>query len=158
MRRTKSSSTNEMNCQLRGLSRQGDVTLGFHFQFPFRSSVYPHIISFVHFFTAMSSSSSTDDEESTPPLQFTRQTGRAIASKIIPEGGWGWMICAAAFVTQLIVMGIHNSFGILYTTLLQEYQKSKAETGKLNVSFFVQKKQNTSTDLQENRVAFFFAL
>lgn len=67
------------------------------------------------------------------------------------------MICAAAFVTQLIVMGIHNSFGILYTTLLQEYQKSKAETGKLNVSFFVQKKQNTSTDLQENRVAVFFS-
>ena len=42
------------------------------------------------------------------------------------------MICGAAFVAQLIVMGIHNSFGILYTTLLQEYRKSKAETGMLD--------------------------
>ena len=39
------------------------------------------------------------------------------------------MICTAAFMAQLIVMGIHNSFGILYTTLLEEYKKSKAETG-----------------------------
>ena len=42
------------------------------------------------------------------------------------------MICAAAFGTQLIVMGIHNSFGILYTTLLEEYKKTKAETGTQN--------------------------
>ena len=40
------------------------------------------------------------------------------------------MICGAAFVTQFIVMGIHNSFGILYTTLLEEYKRSKAETGE----------------------------
>ena len=42
------------------------------------------------------------------------------------------MICGAAFVAQLIVMGVHNSFGILYTKLLQEYKKSKAQTGMLN--------------------------
>lgn len=77
------------------------------------------------------SPSGSDNEETTTPQQFTRQSGLVFASKIkiIPEGGWGWVICGAAFVAQLIVMGINNSFGILYTTLLEEYQKSKAETG-----------------------------
>jgi len=80
-------------------------------------------------------SSSGSDKEASPPQQFTRQSRFAFGSniKIIPEGGWGWAICAAAFVAQLIVMGIHNSFGILYTTLLEEYQKSKAETGMLDL-------------------------
>lgn len=79
------------------------------------------------------SSPGSDNGETGPPQQFTRQNRFAFASniKIIPEGGWGWVICVAAFVAQLIVMGIHNSFGILYTTLLEEYKKSKAETGML---------------------------
>ena len=84
----------------------------------------------------MSSSRSSLDEESPPSPPIAGLLGLAsfAASKIrlIPEGGWGWVICAAAFVTQLIVMGIHNSFGILYTTLLEEYKKSKAETGKVH--------------------------
>lgn len=93
-------------------------------------------------FSTEMSSSGSENEESTPPLQISRQARLALASKIkiIPEGGWGWVICTAAFVAQLIVMGIHNSFGILYTTLLEEYKKSKAETGMLrfflkNVNF-----------------------
>ena len=59
----------------------------------------------------------------------------SIASKIrlIPEGGWGWVICVSAFFTQLIVMGINNSFGILFTTLLEEFKKSKAETGNIQL-------------------------
>ena len=93
-------------------------------------------------------SSSGSDKETSPAQQFTRQNRFAFASsiKIVPEGGWGWAICGAAFVAQLIVMGIHNSFGILYTTLLEEYQKSKAETGMLdlllNILLFVRKEQN----------------
>ena len=81
------------------------------------------------------SSPGSYNEETGPPQQFTRQNRFAFASsiKIIPEGGWGWVICGAAFVAQLIVMGIHNSFGILYTTLLEEYKKSKAETGMLDL-------------------------
>ena len=80
----------------------------------------------------MSSSRSQEDEEPDSSPHFEGRLELALASKIriIPEGGWGWVICVAAFVTQLIVMGIHNSFGILYTTLLGEYKKSKAETGK----------------------------
>ena len=50
--------------------------------------------------------------------------------KLIPEGGWGWAICAAAFLSQFIVLGIHNSFGILFAFLLEEFGKSKAATGK----------------------------
>ena len=80
----------------------------------------------------MSSSRSLHEEDSTLPSPISRQRGLELTAKIrlIPEGGWGWVICAAAFVTQFIVMGVHNSFGILYTTLLEEYKKSKAETGE----------------------------
>lgn len=93
------------------------------------------------------SSSRSDNEETSPPQQFTGQDRFSLSSKmkIIPEGGWGWMICGAAFVAQLIVMGVHNSFGILYTKLLQEYKKSKAQTGRLNFLLeslpFVRKKE-----------------
>lgn len=79
------------------------------------------------------SSSGSADEETSSIIQIAKLDRLALASeiKIIPEGGWGWMICGAAFVTQFIVMGIHNSFGILYTTLLEEYKRSKAETGEI---------------------------
>ncbi|EDO35653.1 predicted protein, partial [Nematostella vectensis] len=47
-----------------------------------------------------------------------------------PEGGWGWVVCATAFLAQFIVLGIHNSFGILFPFLLDEFGKSKASTGE----------------------------
>lgn len=52
--------------------------------------------------------------------------------KLIPEGGWGWVICAAAFLSQFVILGIHNSFGILFAFLLEEFGKSKAATGNSN--------------------------
>lgn len=35
-----------------------------------------------------------------------------------PDGGYGWVICIAAAVIQFIILGIHNNFGILYTSLI----------------------------------------
>ena len=49
--------------------------------------------------------------------------------ELVPDGGWGWAVCAAAFFVQFIVFGVHNCFGILYTKLLEEFKKSKSETG-----------------------------
>lgn len=84
-------------------------------------------------FSEMRSLKSSATEEGSISSSHVRMsvTLANLASRIrlIPEGGWGWVICAAAFVTQLIVMGINNSFGILFTTLLDVYKKSKAETG-----------------------------
>lgn len=45
------------------------------------------------------------------------------------DGGRGWMICFAAAMVQFVVLGIHNSFGILYIVFVKEYGWSKALTG-----------------------------
>ena len=56
-------------------------------------------------------------------------SSRKVRIQLVPEGEWGWVVCAAAFVVQFLIMGVHNSFGILYAKLLEEFNKSKAETG-----------------------------
>ncbi|KXJ22753.1 monocarboxylate transporter 10 [Exaiptasia diaphana] len=48
--------------------------------------------------------------------------------KEYPEGGWGWVVCAASFLTSFIVFGVHNSFGIIYSTLVNELNLGKAES------------------------------
>ena len=47
-----------------------------------------------------------------------------------PDGGVkAWIIVLAAFFVQFIAVGLQNSSGVLYTALVDEYQKSKGETG-----------------------------
>ena len=86
-------------------------------------------------FAAMDFSRQTshEDDEFTLPAEDRKGAELTVVSKIklVPEGEWGWAICAAAFFSQFIVMGIHNSFGILYIRLLEEYKRSKAQTGRL---------------------------
>ena len=59
-----------------------------------------------------------------------------VADKEIDEwkdGRWGWVVCVAAALVQFVVLGIHNSFGILYIVLVREYHWSKALTGECGV-------------------------
>lgn len=57
-----------------------------------------------------------------------------------PDGGWGWLVCLGAFICNFVVFGTHNSFGVIYGTLIQELRISSAETGEtlsiLSVSHF----------------------
>lgn len=46
------------------------------------------------------------------------------------DGGLSWFAVLASFMTQFVVMGIHNVFGLLYLNLLTEFGESKATTGK----------------------------
>lgn len=52
-----------------------------------------------------------------------------------PDGGWGWMVCLGAFITNFVVFGTHNSFGVIYGTLIKELGISSAETGKIRTIF-----------------------
>ncbi|KAL9965736.1 hypothetical protein ACROYT_G029578 [Oculina patagonica] len=45
------------------------------------------------------------------------------------DGHWGWVVCLSAALVQFVVLGIHNSFGILYIVFVREYGWSKALTG-----------------------------
>lgn len=46
------------------------------------------------------------------------------------DGRWGWVVCLSAALVQFVVLGIHNSFGILYIVFVREYHWSKALTGE----------------------------
>ena len=46
------------------------------------------------------------------------------------DGSWGWVVCFSAALVQFVVLGIHNSFGILLIVFIREYGWSKALTGE----------------------------
>jgi len=45
-----------------------------------------------------------------------------------PDGGWGWVVVAAAFLSNLIVGGVCYMFGIVMPALLDYFQASKGKT------------------------------
>lgn len=48
-----------------------------------------------------------------------------------PDGGWGWVVCAAAFLIQFIVLGTMNNFGILYVKLFDDFGQKAFLTCKI---------------------------
>lgn len=48
--------------------------------------------------------------------------------KECPDGGYGWIICVAAAVIQFIILGIHNSYSVLYTYLMKDMNTEPSET------------------------------
>jgi len=45
-----------------------------------------------------------------------------------PDGGWGWVVVGAAFLSNLIVGGISYMFGIIMPELLDYFQAGKGKT------------------------------
>ena len=43
------------------------------------------------------------------------------ALPVPPDGGWGWMVCAASFFLSLIVDGCCYSYGIFYMEYLDGF-------------------------------------
>ena len=43
---------------------------------------------------------------------------------------WYCVACLAGFVAQIIVLGIHFSFGFVFVALLDDFDVSKAKAGK----------------------------
>ena len=58
---------------------------------------------------------------------------------IKPDGGWGWLVCLGAFICNFVVFGTHNSFGVIYGTLIKELSISSAETGIITTFYNQQK-------------------
>lgn len=44
-----------------------------------------------------------------------------------PDGGWGWVVCFASFMVNLIADGVTFSFGVLYVELLDYFGEGKGE-------------------------------
>ncbi|XP_058452144.1 uncharacterized protein LOC131430898 isoform X2 [Malaya genurostris] len=45
-----------------------------------------------------------------------------------PDGGWGWVVCFASFMVNLIADGVTFSFGVLYVELLDYFGEGKGKT------------------------------
>ena len=60
---------------------------------------------------------------SVKPVRIFKMKGRL-------DGGCSWLVVLGSFISQFIVMGIHQVFGVLYIDLLQEFGENKAGTGK----------------------------
>ncbi|EDO42114.1 predicted protein [Nematostella vectensis] len=46
----------------------------------------------------------------------------------VVESSWSWLVCFAAFVILLIIGGINNSSALVYTQLLERYNKDRSDT------------------------------
>ena len=43
---------------------------------------------------------------------------------------WSWIVCLAGIICNIIVLGSSYSYGILFSSLLDEFKKGKSVTGK----------------------------
>lgn len=58
-----------------------------------------------------------------------------------PDTCWAWVVCLACTVSNVIVGGIVVSYGVIFPTLLEEFQEGKAKTGKYEPSFLLVRSQ-----------------
>ena len=65
-------------------------------------------------------SSNEDEDESFCEEQFSEPQP--------PDGGWGWVVVAAAFVANMIADGVTFTFGIIYVDLLRYFGEGKSKT------------------------------
>ena len=46
------------------------------------------------------------------------------------DRGWAWVVCVTTFVMEFFVGGLITSSGVIYAALVDEFKKSRAETGE----------------------------
>lgn len=46
---------------------------------------------------------------------------KASRDSATPEGGYGWVVVAASFYASFVVFGIINTFGVMFTSVKEEY-------------------------------------
>lgn len=51
------------------------------------------------------------------------------------DGGWGWVVVGAAFVTNLIADGVTFTFGVLFVDLLRHFGEGKSHTASVGGLF-----------------------
>ena len=51
------------------------------------------------------------------------------------DKGWAWVVLGTTFLMEFFVGGLITSSGVIYAALVDEFNKSRAETGKLILSY-----------------------
>ncbi|XP_070563214.1 monocarboxylate transporter 13-like [Ptychodera flava] len=60
---------------------------------------------------------------------------RLDAQSVPPDGGYGWVIVIASFITFTLLNGTLFSFGVLFVALLRAFEGSKADTALIGAVF-----------------------
>ena len=47
------------------------------------------------------------------------------------DAGWAWVVCGTTFLMDFLIGGMVTSSGVIYTALVDEFKKSRAETGMI---------------------------
>ncbi|KAL3276893.1 hypothetical protein HHI36_012264 [Cryptolaemus montrouzieri] len=79
-----------------------------------------------------------DDSESPSRRSSSESDGEAVV--VPPDGGWGWVIVFASFMSNMIVDGIIFSFGIFLADIAQSFQVNKSQVtlvGSLMSGFYL---------------------
>lgn len=72
----------------------------------------------------------SSDVEQKQALKSDAENGlrRTVSKEFTPpDGGWGWVVCFTSMLCNGTVFSIMNTFGILYTFLLDEYAAGDSE-------------------------------
>ncbi|XP_026468509.1 uncharacterized protein LOC113372402 isoform X2 [Ctenocephalides felis] len=87
--------------------------------------------------SSTSSSSSSDEDESSSSTLSSEYTHAGISTKRPqpPDGGWGWVVVAAAFCVNLIADGISFSFGVMFVDFLEYFGDNKSTTAWIGSLF-----------------------
>ena len=49
--------------------------------------------------------------------------------RVVPDGGWGWIISCAAFTVQFIILGLQNHLGLIHREHMEHFRESSLKTG-----------------------------
>lgn len=75
----------------------------------------------------LSSGSSSSSSSSSDSIEITESRP--------PDGGWGWVVVAAAFVVNLIADGITFSFGVIFVEFLNYFGENRGKTAWIGSLF-----------------------
>ncbi|EAA01104.6 AGAP001782-PA [Anopheles gambiae str. PEST] len=89
--------------------------------------VEPHCSSPVGSILSHGSATSSSSSGSSSSSNENSSLG-AYAEARPPDGGWGWVVCFAAFMVNLIADGVTFSFGVMYIELLAYFGEGKGKT------------------------------
>ncbi|KAG5678198.1 hypothetical protein PVAND_007891 [Polypedilum vanderplanki] len=74
-------------------------------------------------------------EISVSDVSVTSSTYKENKKKMIPDGGYGWVIVFASLMVSLIADGISFSFGLIYTELLKYFNEGTTKTAWIGSLF-----------------------
>ena len=75
---------------------------------------------------------SDDDTHKIKAPHLDAEAGPHFDTEVHCDRGWAWVVCGTTFLMEFFVGGLITSSGVIYAALVDEFNKSRAETGNCN--------------------------